>query len=347
MRSIRKRFLCVLMAVLMVWVGFAGSSVSAASTGKQITIIPNTDEQPFIRQFLPKYLFGSGGPFTVSVQMKAENFKKTKVDGKVFVNIWDGRVESESVVRLSAYTKSTDWVDVTTTSVCESYNAGMKAGEPITFDNVKGIWLNGKLQEYILLDMGMLWSTGTVTFRNFEVKNAAGEVVYSWAEDEDLQGVSNVVDIENPEPLIVKSSFGDSTGQLLVSDADDSTPVVTTTAPPSYEDPTTNPDKSDATTAPTNSTAPDTSATDPASDDPASTTDSSDTASTTAPKDNSTASTNPDSSSAAVAGNPDDGGDKGGISIWIPIGIVGGVLVIAGAVFLVLWKLKKLPWVKE
>ena len=48
-----------------------------------------------------------------------------------------------------------------------------------------------------------------------------------------------------------------------------------------------------------------------------------------------------------MAGNPDDGEDKGGISIWIPIGIVGGVLVIAGAAFLVLWKLKKLPWVKE
>ena len=59
MRFFRKRFWCILLAVMMIWVGFAGSSVSAASVGKQITIIPNTDEQPFIRQFLPKYLFGS------------------------------------------------------------------------------------------------------------------------------------------------------------------------------------------------------------------------------------------------------------------------------------------------
>ena len=46
MRFFRKRFWCILLAVMMIWVGFAGSSVSAASAGKQITIIPNTDEQP-------------------------------------------------------------------------------------------------------------------------------------------------------------------------------------------------------------------------------------------------------------------------------------------------------------
>ncbi len=50
----------------------------------------------------------------------------------------------------------------------------MKSGNPITFDNVKGIWLNGALQDYYLLDMGMLWATGTVTFRNFEVKTRPG-----------------------------------------------------------------------------------------------------------------------------------------------------------------------------
>ena len=53
---------------------------------------------------------------------------------------------------------------------------------------------------------------------------------------------------------------------------------------------------------------------------------------------------------AAVAGNPESGGDAGeksSFSIWIPIGIVAGVLVAAGVVLLVLWKLKKLPWIKE
>ena len=350
MRFFRKRFWCILLAVMMIWVGFAGSSVSAASVGKQITIIPNTDEQPFIRQFLPKYLFGSGGPFTVHVQMKAENFKRTNVNGKVYVNIWDGRVESESVVKLSAYTKSTDWVDVKMTSVCEEYNAGMKSGDPITFDNVKGIWLNGALQDYYLLDMGMLWATGTVTFRNFEVKNAAGEVVYSWAEEEDLQGVSNVADIENPEPLIMKASFGDSSGQLLVSDADTSTPVVTT-IPPAYEEPTSPPDTPDATTAPPKSTTPDGPTTAPASEDPSSGTDPASDAATTSPlQGDGSSAGDADSSSAAVAGNPEsdgDAGEKSSFSIWIPIGIVAGVLVAAGVVLLVLWKLKKLPWIKE
>ena len=347
MRSIRKRFLSALMALAVVCVGFTGTSVSAEPKGKQITIIPNSDVQPFIRQYLPKDLFGSGGPFTISMQVKIEDFKKTKVGGLVLVDIWDGRVESKGSIGMFNYTKSTDWIDVKMTSIVETHNIGLKEGDPITFDNVKGIWLNGKLQDYYLLDMGMLYATGTVTFRNFEVKNAAGEVVYSWATDEDLQGIKDLTEIENPEPLTVRASFGDWTGQFIVSDADTTPPTLPTTETPVYENPTTNPDKSDATTAPTTSTAPDTSVTDPASDDPASTTDSSDTGSTTAPQADSSAAGDPDSSSAAVAGNPDDGGDKGGFSIWIPIGIVGGVLVIAGAVFLVLWKLKKLPWVKE
>ena len=51
-----------------------------------------------------------------------------------------------------------------------------------------------------------------------------------------------------------------------------------------------------------------------------------------------------------MAGNPEsdgDAGEKSSFSIWIPIGIVAGVLVAAGVVLLVLWKLKKLPWIKE
>ena len=216
MRSIRKRFGCVLAALTMVFTGITASSVSAASAGKQITIIPNSDVQPFIRQYLPKSLFGSGGPFTISMQVKIEDFKKTKVGGLVLVDIWDGRVESKGSIGLFNYTKSTDWIDVKMTSIVETHNIGLKEGDPITFDNVKGIWLNGALQDYYLLDMGMLWATGTVTFRNFEVKNAAGEVVYSWAEDEDLQGVKDLTEIENPEPMIVRASFGDWSGQFLV-----------------------------------------------------------------------------------------------------------------------------------
>ncbi len=350
MSSIRKRFLAILLATMLVCAAFAGTSVSAASTGKQITVIPNTDEQPFIRQFLPKSLFGSGGPFTIHVQVKIEDFKKTKIDGKVFANIWDGRVESESVVRLAAYTKNTDWIDVTLTDVCEQYNAGMKAGDPITFENVKGIWLNGKLQDYILFDMGMLWSTGKATFRNFEVTNAAGEVVYSWATEEDLQGVENVMDIENPQTLIMKGSFGDSSGQLLVSDSTEDVPSVPTTEPPAYEDPQPGDSPtdapSDATDAPTGGGD---STTSPVSEDPVATTDpstdvtgddTSDVDSDPSSKDSSA-----DSSAAAVVGEPEE--DGGSFPIWIPIVIVVGVIVVAGVVLLVLWKLKKLPWVKE
>ena len=300
---------------------------------------------------MPKYLFSSGGPFTVHVQMKAENFKRTNVNGKVYVNIWDGRVESESVVKLSAYTKSTDWVDVKMTSVCEEYNAGMKSGDPITFDNVKGIWLNGALQDYYLLDMGMLWATGTVTFRNFEVKNAAGEVVYSWAEEEDLQGVSNVADIENPETLIMKASFGDSSGQLLVSDADTSAPVVTTTAPPAYEEPTSPPDTPDATTAPPKSTTPDGPTTAPASEDPSSGTDPASIPPRHRPyRGMARPPVTPIRRAPPWPGIPKAAGMQGRSRRFrsgFPSGSSRVSLVAAGVVLLVLWKLKKLPWIKE
>ncbi len=346
MSSIRKRFLAILLAAMLVCVGFAGTSVSAEAVGKQITVIPNTDEQPFIRQFLPKSLFGSGGPFTVHVQVKIENFKRTQVGGKVYANIWDGRIESESVVCLTAYTKDTDWIDVTMTERCEEYNAGMKAGDPITFDNVKGIWLNGKLQDYILLDMGILWATGTATFRNFEVTNAAGEVVYSWATDPDLEGIDDITKIENPEPLIVKASFGDGSGQLLVSDATEEVPTVPTTEPPVYEDPGPGDSTTDGTETP--SGGGDTTTTNPASEDPVATTDpasdvSADDSSDVS--DSSSRDTSADSSAAAVGGELGDD-DEGSFPIWIPIVIVVGVIVVAGVVLLVLWKLKKLPWVK-
>ncbi len=109
MSFIRKRFLAILLAAMLVCVGFAGTSVSAEPVGKQLTVVPNTDVQPFIRQFLPKSLFGSGGPFTVHVQVKTDDFQKTNVDGAFFLNLWDDRlVEGESVVTLFNYDKKTD-----------------------------------------------------------------------------------------------------------------------------------------------------------------------------------------------------------------------------------------------
>ena len=78
MRSIRKRFGCVLAALTMVFTGIAASSVSAASAGKQITIIPNSDVQPFIRQYLPKSLFGSGGPFYSACPDESGELQKDK-----------------------------------------------------------------------------------------------------------------------------------------------------------------------------------------------------------------------------------------------------------------------------
>ncbi len=347
MSSIRKRFLAILLAAMLVCVGFAGTSVSAESTGKQLTVVPNTDVQPFIRQLLPKSLFGSGGPFTINMQVKIDNFKKTHVDGLIFVNIWDDRVEGKTVNGYFNYTQSTDWIDVKMTDIVETYGIGLKAGDPITFDNVKGMWINGKLEEYILCDMGMLYAQGTVTFRNFEVTNAAGEVVYSWATEPDLEGISNLSEIENPQPIITKASFGDWSGQVLVSDADDTPPTVPTTAPPVYEDPGPGDSTTGATEAPTGGG--DTTPTNPESEDPNATTDPASDVSgddSSDASDSSSRDTSADSSAAAVGGGLGDD-DEGSFPIWIPIVIVAGVVVVAGVVLLVLWKLNKLPWVKK
>ncbi len=349
MRSIRTRILAVLLAVMLVCAGFTGMSVSAESAGKQLTIIPNTDDQPFIRQYLPKSIFGTGGPFTINMQVKIENFKKTHVDALVYVDIWDDRVEGKSVNGYFNYSKSTDWIDVKMTDVVEKYGIGLKAGDPITFDNVKGMWQNGKLQDYILLDMGMLFAEGTVTFRNLEITNAAGEVVYSWATEPDLEGIEDLSEMENPTPIITKASFGDWSGQVRVSDADTTPPTVPTTAPPVYEDPQPGDSPTDAPSGVTDAPTGGGDSTSPVSEDPAATTDpstdvtgddASDVDSDSSSKDSSA-----DSSAAAVVGEPEE--DGGSFPIWIPIVIVVGVLVAAGVVLLVLWKLNKLPWVKK
>ncbi len=347
MRSIRKRLLAILLAAMLVCVGFAGTSVSAESAGKQLTVIPNTDVQPFIRQFLPVSLFGTGGPFTINMQVKIDNFKRTQVGGLVFVNIWDDRVEGSVVNGYFNYTQSTDWIDVKMTDIVETYGIGLKAGDPITFDNVKGMWINGKLQDYILLDMGMIFAEGTVTFRNLEITNAAGEVVYSWATDPDLEGISDISQMENPQPMLTKASFGDGSGQVLISDADTTPPTVPTTAPPVYEDPGPGDSNTGATEAPTSGG--DTTTTNPESEDPNATTDPASDVSgddSSDASDSSSRDTSADSSAAAVGGEPGD--DNGGsFPIWIPIVIVAGVIVVAGVVLLVLWKLNKLPWVKK
>lgn len=206
--------------------------VSAADAGKQIIISPGTDVQPFIRQFLHNTTFSSGGPFTVRLQVKIEGFKKQKPTGKVYVNIWDNSVKNAEVIKMCAWTKDMDWTDVTTTAVYGEY--GFETGKPVMFQNINKILISGQFQPYALLDMGILYGTGTASFRNLEIYDAAGKLRYSWATDPDLKGLSNLKMIGGAEPRVMACTFGDGSGVFQVADSVAEV-LVTTENPAEYE----------------------------------------------------------------------------------------------------------------
>ena len=74
-----KRFLSVL-AVLAVVLSFSVMGFSAAADEPIVIAIHNTqakDDNPLIRVFMPKSLFGEGGPFTIKLEYKLEKLRPT------------------------------------------------------------------------------------------------------------------------------------------------------------------------------------------------------------------------------------------------------------------------------
>ncbi len=341
-KTVRRR-LWPLLTTLMILVGLC--SIGFAASAEEHVIIsihntsPGTDINPFLRFFVKKDKFGSGGPFTVKVDVKVENFKRmsTTEGPSCFLNVLtletnQGKQEGQQVSIL----KNTDgWVDMKRAD-----------GEYVTLSNVdKGCLIDGVKQDYYLVDFGIYYLKADVYFSNFRVENAAGKVVYSWDTDPDLQALMNDaaangkdkanlrdIGLINPEPYIVGTGFGNNASQIYVYKGDAGTATTSpnaTTKAPIYEDP-------DDTTAPADSTT--------ATDE--TTADTTENTENTTESTESTAATT--SSTAPVGGvttSPSDGEKGGGLGVGAIIGIVAGaVVVLGGGTFGVLFAMKKLPF---
>lgn len=312
------RITAFFMAVCLLLGAIGGFSAFAEETAKMITITTKTDINPFIRIGLHKRTFATGGPFTVRCDMKIDSFQKTKPEGHIFVNIVDGRDPDPNnmVVWLNQYRKTTDgWIEMT-----------KEDGSYITFNNIDKVLISGAFEEFALLQFGALYTKAVVSFRNFRVFNAAGDIVYSWNTDPYFKGLTNLKDFGGDTAFAL--TFGDGSATYVVSDSPlsgDITPIVTTSADePDYEDPNITVPVTSETTLP--DTLETTAATSVSTEAVSSTTVAASTSTSTVPSEPT---------------------DTTPFPIWIPLVIVGGVLVLGGGVFLVLWKMKKLPWRKS
>lgn len=311
------RIAALFLAFCLLFGTVGGFSAFAEETAKMITLTTKTDINPFIRIGLHKRTFATGGPFTVRCDMKIDSFQKTKPDGNIFVNIVDGRDPDPNnmTVWLNVYRKATDgWVEMTN-----------EDGSYITFNNINKVLISGAFEEFALLQFGAYYTNAVVSYRNFRVFNAAGDIVYSWNTDPYFKDVTNLKDFGGDTAFAL--TFGNGTASYEVSDAPlsgDTAPVVTTTSNgPDYEDPNeTQPSSTESTTLPVTSETAET---------------------TTAP----TAGGSTTTAASATTTAPVEPADANPFPIWIPLVIVGGVLLVGGGVFFALWKMKKLPWMKN
>ena len=204
-RKNRWRPLRLAVGVLLLAFWIVGAIPVSASESRVITITTNSDINPFIRVPLYSSTFKSGGPFTIRCEVNVVSFSKTKTDGNIFYNITDNRDETQQNVWMNAFSKKTDgWIEMV------DYQ-----GEYITFNNINKVLISGVFEDFALFQMGVYYGKATVAFRNFRILNAAGEVVYSWDTDPNLNGITNLKDA--PPDGISAETFGDGSADILVS----------------------------------------------------------------------------------------------------------------------------------
>lgn len=340
-----------------------GDGFSAAADEHIVIAIHNTqakDDNPIIRMFMPKSMYGEGGPFTIKLQYKLENFGKK-----------DARNEPQLLFDI--YTKASmgdKTQPQTQFKVTENSNGwqDLKANQPNTgndwvqVDNVTYLPMGSDFPEEWMLNLGLLWAVGDVYFRDFRIENAAGEVVYSWDTDADLidlLGNNDTADLRdigdiNPQPLILNVKFGEGdAAEYTVSRGDADTGPEPTEAP-IYEEPTNG--GSDSTTTPPDNNDPEPTdngntadtTTDPSDSSGDTTTGDSSGVTTTDPDDSDSSGDTPAGMTTVPnASDASEGEDGGGLSAgWIVLIVVGGVIVVAAIVFGVLFALKKLPFQK-
>lgn len=364
-----KRLLSIL-SVFAVLMAFSVMGFSAAAEDHIVIAIHNTGREvhdnPLIRIFLHKDMFGSGGPFTIKAEYKVENFGKqsAKNEPVVLCDIYTkesmGSEKTQDMRQIKIETNTDGWQELKATE-------GAAKGNYITFNNVDRLPMGSDLPEYYLLNIGPCWAKCDLYVRNFRIENAAGQVVYSWDTDEDLNALlegkdkADLNDIGqiNPEAMNIATGFGSGpAAQFTVSRGDADMPEPTDG--PQYENPTDAPNGGDSTTTAgnngngggsnnTTTAGNNAGTTDPAGSDTPSTSEGE-----TTTGDGTTVTTNQGGSNSNTpagvttvpnASTPD--GEGGGLGAgWIVLIVVGGLIVAAGIAFGVLFALKKLPFQK-
>lgn len=185
--------LSLLLACLFV---FSLAALPAAADSQIILTIDNRggDDNPFIRFFIKKEFCGTGGPFTVNMDIKVTDFRRfAGIDTySFFVHLMHEQTDHK-MASIYSEKKNIDWTNVN-----------------FKINNVDKTVIDGALREYCLIDIGIVYAKAVMYIRNFKITNAAGAVVYSIDTDPDLDGLSDLRNIgeKNPEPVLVNAAFG-------------------------------------------------------------------------------------------------------------------------------------------
>ncbi|MHB8964315.1 MAG: hypothetical protein ACYC5K_14320 [Saccharofermentanales bacterium] len=234
MKSVLKK-LSILLLLSAIMLSASMMPIFAAQT-KVIKITTNTDINPFVRFIAQKKTFDSGGPFTVHFDIKIENYKRMTKDGAIFINLHDNKSGANNWLPITqkVWKANTDgWVE----------DVKKDDGTYITFDNVgMGAIFDGVVQEYFHINFGAIYAEANLYFKNFKIKDSSGNVRYSFDTDPDLQGITDLKQINSEEPLIFGLTFGDGTGTFTVmSEEESNTSSSPTSSGPIMEDPTNTP----------------------------------------------------------------------------------------------------------
>ena len=341
MRKAAVKKILSLLSVMTLLVSFFsfGLQAAAANDSVVLTLVSNSDINPLIRFYAMKENgFDKGGPFKVEFEWKADI---KRMPGKEGMNCFTGIYEMNNTeAKTDGY------------SITKSTNGWEKAS--FTFLDVKGCLDLGSMMPYGVINIGMWYAKGTLAVRNFRITNKAGKVMYSLNDDPDVKALikqskdDNLskcslkdIGLINPTPLILATTFGDNSYDVLVTTEDG--PVATTTTKHNIviDDPTEPTNGKTTTRNPSDKTT--TTGTGSTSSDPsASSTSSSSSASSSTGSDGSMASTTSGTGTTTSAGatKPADNTDtdnKGGFPVAGIVAIViAAVLVLAVAVLYIL-----------
>ena len=263
MQRFKSRWVALLTTAVVIAAALTQGLVASAATHTVVTIhntATTAAENPFIRLHMQKAVYQTGGPFKVKFEYKITDFKRMNAQKQptFFVNIHSKEVATDpnAFGQFSTAADTNGWKEMKKAD-----------GNYITFSNIDpGALIDGAIQPYYLIDMGLFYAKGTVAFRNFRVENAAGTVLYSWDNDTAFtklfdyaqrQGMSevNLKDIAavEPEPVTLYAAFGAGSCKPLLTKEDSGSTASTGTASksgPVYEDESTKPSSSKAGTTP-------------------------------------------------------------------------------------------------